>query len=71
MQTPINKILELMNNPKTETLKTADWVDVIKALCFTGDEKIAIADAYIKGKHDALDNIEKTGFEYFNETYKQ
>lgn len=34
-------------------------------------EKISIADAYIKGKQDALDNIEKKGFEYFNETFNQ
>jgi hypothetical protein len=30
---------------------------------------MAIADAYKRGKQDALDNIEKTGFEYYNEKY--
>jgi hypothetical protein len=69
MQTPITKILETMNNPKAKDFKTYDWVHLIKILSYLGDEKMAIADAYKRGKQDALDNIEKTGFEYYNEKY--
>lgn len=64
MQTPIKRLLESMNNPKAENLKTKDWIEVIKILCLEGDEKINIMTAYNNGKNDALDNIHKTSIDY-------
>lgn len=71
MQELIEDLKQLSEDKFNDKIEFTDFIKKQEQLIEIGlqKEKITIANAYIKGKHDALDNIEKKGFEYFNETY--
>lgn len=71
MQTPMNELIEMMNDAKEKGFENLDWPSLIRTYSLVEKEKNAIQYAYNAGRHDALDKIENTSEQYFNEKFNQ